>query len=760
MEPSKEKFLPKVPELDLTDGPDMLTDFSREAQRHLISARNSLLVLETVPSDQEAIENVFKTFHTIKGLADFLNLKDIFSLTNEAEGLMDLTRKRVLPFEGESVVLIGKAIENLQTLLELLDEQIANGGTLKSKYIDITEVVESIRKVVSKKPAAPAQQKQAVANIPTIHFEPDMSICAQLEEKAKSGAGDVAFDRELAKHLVEDFQKTSRELKEAQSKLQERQRELIRERELAIKLTQQAQEEARAKSEYLAHMSHEIRTLINAILGFTDLLKDGTLNDKQREHLDTIILSGKMLLGIVNDILDYSKVESGKLKLEKIDFNLRHIIEEVFKIIRTRLLSKPVNLYFEVSDDVPRCLQGDPTRLKQIFINLLDNAIKFTEKGEIGITVGIADAKLSGGVKMLHCRVKDSGIGIPEDRKKRVFESYEQADSSTTRLYGGSGLGLAPCKNFIESMGGKIWIESELGKGSEFNFLIKLEEGEMPFEEIDLSALESAAGTEVMIVDSHERVVKALTDFCTKAKMKVLPVAASAKQASELLIKLQNEKKSLPAVMFIDTMMANKEGYMLGYKVRQQEQYSSIKMVAISSDVKVDSTPEFQEAGFAAFLPKPIIAGELLEMLVRLLAVKGGKKRFISPDMLSKISCEGVRILVVEDSLPNQELLKVHFEALGCTCDYASNGQEAIDFLKSNKYDLCFMDLQMPIMGGIEATTIIRNELKLKLPIIALTAAEAEEERDKCVKAGMNDYLPKPFDVDELKQKIIKSAKM
>jgi len=760
MAKKKESFISQIPQLNLDESRDLLTDFSREAQRHLISARNSLLVLETVASDKESIENVFKTFHTIKGLADFLNLHDIFCLTTETETMLDMVRKDLLHFEGDVGLLTTKAINNLQSLLELLDNQIEHGGKItKESYLDIGPLINDLKKLTSQKIASQASFTKTPKSKPTIVFKPDMTVCSRIAKSLESPDTMVTIEKDTLAQLINDFEKTGKELKDVQSKLAERQRELIKERELAIKLTQQAQNEARVKSEYLANMSHEIRTLINAILGFTDLLKEGSLNRKQKEHVNTIILSGKMLLEIVNHILDFSKVESGKIKLENVDFNLDYIIEDVFKIIRTRLVKKPINLYFDIKDTVPRNLVGDPTRLKQIFLNLLDNAIKFTEKGEIGLNVHVhkTPKNIDEPHELLFI-VKDTGIGIPEDRKNAIFESFTQAQDSTTRLYGGSGLGLALCKTFVETMGGKIWVESSLGKGSKFQFTVKLLEGSVQPKES--STIEGYQGTHIMIIDDNASSTKPLVELCKKLELNVLPITNNAQKAMDLLIKLEEKNKSLPNIIFIDTSLDNKEGFMLAHKIKRQERYKNIKLVAISTNVEVNATDDFKKAGFHHFLARPIIKGEVMDVINRLLGEKLPKGRILSSDMLHKISCEGIRILVVEDSAPNQELLRVHFESLGCKCDYMQNGQEAIEILKKNEYDICFMDLQMPVMGGLEATKIIRNELKNNIPIVALTAAEFQEEKDRCYEVGMTDYLAKPFGADQLKEKIIRSTKM
>jgi signal transduction histidine kinase/DNA-binding response OmpR family regulator len=750
------KFLSQVPELNLAENAEMLADFSREAQRHLISARNSLLVLESVSTDKEAIENIFRTFHTIRGLADFLNLADIRGLTQESETMLNLVRKNSLSFDGGVSRLTARAINDLQKLLELLDEQISNEGKLTSPYHNVSEVISEIYKITSSKPTAASHGLPVSQILPTISFEPDITISNKLEDQIKSGQ---AVDKGQVKELLTQFNTTVKELKEVQSKLQERQRELIKERELALKLTKQAQSEARGKSEYLANMSHEIRTLINAILGFTELLRESPLNIKQKDHLNTIILSGKMLLEIVNDILDYSKVEAGKLKLESIDFNIEETLTEVFTIIRSRLAGKPINLFFDVDKSINPWLVGDPTRIKQIFINLLENAIKFTERGEIGITVRPEKSIVSDG-QTLRFIASDTGIGIPEDRKAAIFESYTQADSSTTRLYGGTGLGLTLCKNFVEKMGGKLWVETQLGKGSQFIFTIPFKNGKASTYKHPEILPEGIQNKQIIVVDGHDRSAESLLAICQSLKVKTISRTQNARQAIEIILQHKEAKKPLPELIFIDLMPADKESFNFAYKLKQQDSYREIKLVAVSADVRVDSSDDFRQVGFDDFLAKPIIKKELANLLLRVFHHEVKERRPVEKNTVDKISCEGIRILVAEDSAPNQELLKVHFESLGCICEYVGNGQEAVEKIQKTDFDVCFMDLQMPVMGGLEATKIIRTQLKKTVPIIALTAAEIEEEKDKCLKAGMNDYLPKPFDLMQLKEKIIRSAKM
>ncbi len=746
-------FKSSVPVLDLSEGTEMLTDFSREAQRHLISARNSLLVLESVPTDKEAIENVFKTFHTISGLADFLQLQDIFTLSHETETLLNFIRRGTHALSPETAATVTESVKALQHLLELLDEQISNKGVLPGEYFDITDLITRINRLSQQPAGAPTgvahQGAPAKAEASTISEDPDTPTYVLIRDKLEqTGMASFFLEKNTVKHLIGEFEVLEHQLKEAQTKIQERQQELIHERELALKLTKKAQDDARSKSEYLANMSHEIRTLINAILGFTDLIKlELPDNSKPREHLNTIIVSGKMLLEIVNNILDFSKVEAGKLKLENIPFNIRDIAEEIFKIIRTRLDRKPVNLFLDIEPKVPLDLMGDPTRLKQIFMNLIDNAIKFTERGEIGLRIHYDQRKDDRHI--LRLSVTDTGIGIPEDRRDQVFDSFTQADASTTRLYGGTGLGLSLCRAFVEAMGGKIWIESTLGKGSQFIFTIGFKTASERSTSPDYPEIN---GMKAIIVSPFETTIRGAQRLFADASMQLMAVCQNPKQVCEYL----NSSAASPDFILIDMLLPPGSAYELAQRLRGQPATQKIHLIAISSDVKLAGDETFKNSVFDAFLACPIMLQEMGPILQSMSGKKSQPTNGEGDAAASDAVFKGARILVAEDSIPNQELLKIHFESLGCICDYASNGHEAIEFIKKNSYQLCFMDLQMPVMGGLEAAQIIRQELHSTVPIVALTAAEINEERDKCLTIGMSDYLPKPFDLDQLKDKIKK----
>ncbi len=518
---------------------------------------------------------------------------------------------------------------------------------------------------------------------------------------------------------------------------------------------ERAEELARVKAEFLANMSHEIRTPMNAVLGFAELLRKTYLDDRQKEYLDTIISSGKLLLSIINDILDLSKLESGKVTLEKINFNLKYLIRDVFKIVATRIENKKIDTYIDIADNVPIYLKGDPTRLRQIFVNLLGNAIKFTKEGEIGVLVSKEEGSREE-APLLRFSVVDTGIGIPHDKLNNIFESFSQADTSITRKYGGTGLGLTICKALVEAMGGKIWVESEINKGSKFIFVIPFEKGKTISEtEIYPFSYKEIKNKTVVIVEDNKVSQRILRQLCEQLGMRILSIESSAKTAFECIKRL-GEDNNIPDIILCDIFLGKEYGYELVKKIRSYDKYSKIKIIAVTSDPQIGEANKAQEMGFDGYLPKPVVIDNFAKVIAAVLGDKREKGPIITRHMADELSCRGIKILVAEDSMPNRMLLQAYFEELGCMADFANNGKEAVEKLRAgNRYDLCLMDLQMPVMDGIEATKIIRSEISKDIPIIALTAAVMQEDRRKAAEVGMNDFITKPIDVNKLKEKII-----